>query len=140
MKSHSACAAGSRALLWLIILLLSLFTCLSSSQDGDECQPYRWDSDSMRVRAISSKDKNKGATITVEPGEVNCRYWAATSDEVSYYTCTQLASRYDLHNHVFFSLNPALEKDCSNIEPQTEYCVAGCELCDIFPGVLSHIH
>ncbi|GKT59085.1 glutathione S-transferase [Colletotrichum tofieldiae] len=27
----------------------------------------------------------------------------------------------------FFALNPGLERDCSNIQPNTEYCTVGCE-------------
>jgi hypothetical protein len=60
-------------------------------------------------------------------GEINCRYWSTTPAEVNYYTCSQLAQRYSISNDLFFRLNPSLASDCSDVQPETEYCVRGCK-------------
>lgn len=64
----------------------------------------------------------------VEPGEINCRMWSFEEEEVNYYTCTKISDRYLMEVEEFFMLNPGLEPDCSNIEPNTRYCVRGCKL------------
>ncbi|KAI0168065.1 hypothetical protein BJ166DRAFT_610970 [Pestalotiopsis sp. NC0098] len=61
----------------------------------------------------------------VTTGEVNCRYSATTDSTVNYYTCSSLSNFYGITNEVFFTLNPELALDCSNILPNTQYCVAG---------------
>ncbi|KAK1765333.1 hypothetical protein QBC33DRAFT_593563 [Phialemonium atrogriseum] len=61
----------------------------------------------------------------IQPGDVNCRYSATTSATVNYYTCTQMATKYGITVDDFFTLNPTLELDCSNIQLKTEYCVDG---------------
>jgi hypothetical protein len=61
------------------------------------------------------------------PGEIVCRYEAATKSEVNYYTCHELAAKYSITVEKFFQLNPAVDKDCDNIQPNTVYCVAGCK-------------
>ncbi|KAH7407055.1 hypothetical protein DE146DRAFT_607491 [Phaeosphaeria sp. MPI-PUGE-AT-0046c] len=61
----------------------------------------------------------------VAPGEINCRYSAISSANVNYYTCTELAEWYYITVEDFFKLNPTIDKACSNIKPNTEYCVEG---------------
>jgi hypothetical protein len=61
------------------------------------------------------------------PGETVCRYEATTKSEVNYYTCHELAAKYSIILEKFFQLNPAIDKDCNNIQPNTVYCVAGCK-------------
>jgi hypothetical protein len=61
-------------------------------------------------------------------GEVNCRSTAPTTDQVNYYTCSLLAITYGITVEKFFTLNPTIDADCSNIQPNTNYCTAGCKL------------
>lgn len=129
MKSFHIGAASSRAALWLAAASSLLFADLALAQDQNDCRPYQWDN-FLCIHAAddpADPEPTEGSLIVVQPGEANCRYWADTPEEVSYYTCSQLAHTYELLNEVFFSLNPSLKKDCSNIEPQAEYCVVGCE-------------
>lgn len=62
----------------------------------------------------------------LSPGDINCRQWARTYDDVNYYTCYELAEKYELDIDKLFLLNPGLDKDCSNVQPNVLYCVAGC--------------
>ncbi|KAI1394610.1 hypothetical protein F4819DRAFT_501693 [Hypoxylon fuscum] len=55
----------------------------------------------------------------------DCQPSTCTHDNVNYYTCTQLAERYDITVEMFFTLNPDLDPDCGNILPNTDYCVEG---------------
>jgi hypothetical protein len=64
----------------------------------------------------------------VTAGEINCRYSAFSSANVNYYTCSELAEWYYITVEDFFKLNPTLNKECSNIKPNTEYCVEGCKI------------
>lgn len=68
------------------------------------------------------------STGNVTTGEVNCRYSGTTDSTVNYYTCSLLSMFYGITNQVFFTLNPELALDCSNIMPNTPYCVSGCKL------------
>jgi hypothetical protein len=63
----------------------------------------------------------------VASGEINCRYSAFRSDNVNYYTCTELAEWYYITVEDFFRLNPTIDKECSNVKSNTEYCVQGCK-------------
>ncbi len=67
------------------------------------------------------------STGNLTAGEVNCRFSATTGNDVNYYTCTELATKYGATIDLFFILNPTLEPDCSNIQPNTPYYFAGCE-------------
>ena len=69
----------------------------------------------------------QGTPTLVTVGEINCRYWTTTRAEVNYYTCSQMAQRYSISNDVLFKLNPSLARDCSNVQPGTDYCVRGCK-------------
>ncbi|KAB5517286.1 hypothetical protein GE09DRAFT_1262512 [Coniochaeta sp. 2T2.1] len=59
------------------------------------------------------------------PGDLVCRFWYPTYSDVNYYTCTELSKKFSLDLDFFFTLNPTVLRDCSNIQPVTEYCVAG---------------
>ncbi|KAI3539359.1 hypothetical protein CSPX01_09022 [Colletotrichum filicis] len=129
MESFNFGAAISRpgAVLSLAMASSLVLSHLSSAQDGKSCQPYTWDSLSQMRIAAADDDSGptEGTLIIVNPGEVNCRYWTDTPKDVSYYTCSELAQRYDMPSDLFFTLNPSLDRDCGNIKPQTEYCVSG---------------
>ncbi|KAK4104707.1 carbohydrate-binding module family 18 protein [Parathielavia hyrcaniae] len=36
-----------------------------------------------------------------------------------------MSQRYSITNDVLFKLNPSLAHDCTNVQPETEYCVKG---------------
>jgi hypothetical protein len=95
-----------------IFLALSLVNHVVSA---DDCQPWQWS---------SKRD--------VIPGQVVCRYTLTSPAEVNYYSCIELADRYDISIDKFFLLNPDLDQDCKTIKPNTDYCVAGCK----FPWLL----
>ncbi|KAF6837098.1 hypothetical protein CMUS01_05151, partial [Colletotrichum musicola] len=124
MKSFPLGAAAPSATLWLAILSSPFFARVSSA---DQCQPYTWNSLARLAAVDDAADPvpTEGASIDVQPGDINCRYWADTPEDVSYFTCTELATRYEITNDQFFLLNPELSKDCSDIKPQAEYCVDG---------------
>jgi hypothetical protein len=63
----------------------------------------------------------------IQPGEINCRHWGMTYDEVDGTTCVKLARKYEITREHFFLLNPSLQKDCSNVQANVMYCVAGCK-------------
>ncbi|KAH6865254.1 hypothetical protein BKA58DRAFT_367397 [Alternaria rosae] len=84
------------------------FSTINPSLSADDCQPYQW---------TAKRD--------VTPGQIVCRYTLTSPSEVNYYTCTELADRYDISIDKFFQLNPDLDRDCEAIKPNTDYCVAG---------------
>jgi hypothetical protein len=63
----------------------------------------------------------------IQPGEINCRYHGRPSNNVNEHTCHALAKRYQITIDHFFILNPGLDNDCRNIQPNVAYCVAGCK-------------
>ena len=94
---------------------------------SDSCQPHNWKRDFSDVvyqwkRQVDDVIyQQKRAT-----GDIVCRYWATTPAQVNYYTCTQLAVRFQITIEDFFFLNPAMDRDCATIQPNTDYCVKGC--------------
>jgi hypothetical protein len=56
--------------------------------------------------------------------EVRYRYNTTASPDVSYYTCTELATKYDISLEKFFLLNPLLDPDCTRIQAGEQYCVS----------------
>jgi hypothetical protein len=60
-------------------------------------------------------------------GEINCRYWTTTPAEVNHYTCLKISQRYSIFKDKLLKLNPNLAHDCSNVQPNTDYCVRGCK-------------
>lgn len=132
MKSFHLGIASSRAALWLAVAWFVFLVDLASAQDQDHCRPYKWDSlqgfSAAADPAVpADPEPTEGTLIVVQPGEVNCRDWRSTPAEVGYYTCWLLGRRYGLPKDKFFSLNPGLKRDCSNIKPKTEYCINGCQ-------------
>lgn len=106
---------------------------------ADEYQPYTW------AAPLKARDAHPTATILVpiatialearqngstpiQPGQINCRFRRRTYDVVNYYTCTELATTYSMTVEEFFLLNPSLTRDCSNVAPNTEYCIRGCKI------------
>lgn len=64
---------------------------------------------------------------TVSTGDVVCRAYGETGQDVNYYTCTEMAKFWWIDVDFFFTLNPTLNKDCGNIQPNTQYCTDGCQ-------------
>jgi len=94
------------SLLSALLLRIAALALLSTVVFGDDCQPWKW-----------KRQEN----------EIICRYDATTPSTVNYYTCMELAVRYDIAVEVFFTLNPSVAPDCSNIRENTVYCVRGCK-------------
>ncbi|KAK1959916.1 hypothetical protein LY78DRAFT_619323, partial [Colletotrichum sublineola] len=110
----------------LVSLTTSLLTFTSAF--AAECQPATWSKEGLRATPspeMTIMSENMIILGTAEPGEINCHYASRTGSNVNYYTCTQLAEKYEISVEEFFLINPTLEPDCSNIEPRTEYCVDG---------------
>jgi hypothetical protein len=64
----------------------------------------------------------------VQPGEIVCFMTSQSPALVNYYTCTEMADTFEFPLELFFLTNPSLKRDCSNIQPLTEYCITGCKL------------
>lgn len=62
----------------------------------------------------------------VPVGGINCRQNGTTNSTVYYYDCQAMADRYGINVETFFWLNPSVEQNCSNIIPESQYCVSGC--------------
>ncbi|KAK0746793.1 hypothetical protein B0T18DRAFT_391176 [Schizothecium vesticola] len=92
------------SLLSALLLRIAALALLSTVVFGDDCQPWKW-----------KRQEN----------EIICRYDAITPSTVNYYTCMELAVRYDIAVELFFTLNPSVAPDCSNIRENTIYCVRG---------------
>jgi hypothetical protein len=67
----------------------------------------------------------------IEPGDINCRYYGRTYDDVNRYTSYQLAQKYEITIEHFFVLNPGLRRDCPDMLPNVYYCVAGCKFISV---------
>jgi hypothetical protein len=57
--------------------------------------------------------------------EVRCRCNATAPPEVSYYTYTELATKYQISLEKFFLLNSLLDPDCTSIQAGEQYRVSG---------------
>ncbi|KAF2397094.1 hypothetical protein EJ06DRAFT_515265 [Trichodelitschia bisporula] len=55
--------------------------------------------------------------------EYNCTFKAKTDSTVSSRTCEVMADRANIYLHDFLNWNPSVRGDCSNILPNTEYCL-----------------
>lgn len=107
---------------------------------ADDCLPATWDpkpgegaSNPEALKRTNGTMRNRTTLVTtaasnIQPGDINCRYSATTKATVGCCTCAQMATKYGIAVETFFTLNPTLERNCSNIQPKTEYCVAGCKL------------
>jgi hypothetical protein len=136
LRHNDAAPSGVVVVLRLaaILLTMPLFLCPVSGQDGSECQPYKWSFAGLRIRQDGLLP-TEGTPTNVVVGEINCRYWTTTPAEVDYYTCSEMALRYEISNSVFFSLNPGLAQDCSDVQAETDYCVRGCK-CSLPPSLV----
>ena len=113
------------------LLVLGL---LSVDLVNGQCQPSTWvlrkrDGDPTGAMPLVRRDVDPplGVGYDPQPGEINCRARGDTYEDVNYYTCTDLADTFGIHLEFFFFLNPTLLPDCSNIQPNSKYCVAGCK-------------
>ncbi|KAK7926866.1 hypothetical protein PG985_003864 [Apiospora marii] len=90
-------------------------------------KPYNWD-DVNGVPTTPAKRQtsaNAGESDHAEPGVVNCRSWARTTKKADDGSCAEASERYQITLDLFFLLNPGVSLDCSNIQPQTDYCIDG---------------
>lgn len=115
----------------LSTLAISLIV-LSQQAFADDCRAATWskrDVDPVqefsKPRFIPSPLKRDVSNGSLAAGDVLCRYYGHTDKNVDYYSCTQLASFYNIPIDQFFALNPTLKSDCSNIAANTDYCVVG---------------
>lgn len=103
-----------------------------------QCAPVTWDSDGelgvvQGDGNSTSATPQSGTTLSMirkgnlSPGDVHCRYATMTEETVNYHTRAKLMEKYRITNDIFFTLNPSLSRDCSNIRPKAAYCVRGCE-------------
>jgi hypothetical protein len=124
---------------------LSLFPILTLAlAAADECQPWTWTWNLPRAAAatpaparadpLPPREVTQYARKGVEPqpGELNCRSWGQTYDNVGYWSCNQLAQEFAITINKFWELNQELAPDCEGIAPNTEYCVSGCKLVVLF--------
>jgi hypothetical protein len=127
-----------------IFALSFTLSCLPNLSIADDCRPVTWSNDAKVARfaevtgtpmmstptASPGSDSSGRITILeVKPGELNCRAWARTYNEVNYYTCKEISDMYEITTDFFFWLNPTLKTDCSNIQPKSKYCTDGCKFC-----------
>ncbi|KAL8357733.1 hypothetical protein RB601_009263 [Gaeumannomyces tritici] len=107
--------------------------CLAKDDDDPDskvepgCQPHRWswDDEPELASLFMEPDVELRAAVEIKPGDVNCRRWDQTTDNVGYWTCNELATKHGLDLDKFWELNPALAPSCEAIKPATEYCVRG---------------
>ncbi|KAH7061724.1 keratin-associated protein 5-4 [Paraphoma chrysanthemicola] len=57
--------------------------------------------------------------------EIRCRYNVTAPEKVTYYSCNELAIKYEISLEKFMLLNPLLDPDCTSIQAGETYCVAG---------------
>ncbi|KAF3804810.1 hypothetical protein GCG54_00004079 [Colletotrichum gloeosporioides] len=106
---------------------------LPLGEAADECQPATWVAkrDLANFPSPTAGERPYVTPLVTRdigealPGEVVCRSWGETDEEVNYYTCTELADFHWIDIETFFKLNPEINDDCSNIQPNTEYCTDG---------------
>jgi hypothetical protein len=72
--------------------------------------------------------------------EVRCRYNSIAPDKVTYYTCTELATKYGISVQQLFLLNPLLDPDCTSIQAGEPYCVAPVQFRGERTELVSHIY
>lgn len=122
------------------------FFCFPKLPVADECPPVTWSKDApfpdfaamSGTPTISTRSASPGSSsdgrITyreVKPGELNCRAWAETYGQVSFCTCAGICDMYGITMDRFFSLNPTLKKDYSDIHPNSRYCYDGCKFSNL---------
>ncbi|KAL1910215.1 hypothetical protein Sste5344_003829 [Sporothrix stenoceras] len=122
----------------LLAAIISFLLLVSAETVGPKCSPVTWSKEKRGEHQAHIGDAQKPkftprkgviSTSNVAVGDVNCRYDATTGSKVSSATCAELAKKYGIREEVFFKLNPSVLPDCSNIGPDTDYCVAGSAQC-----------
>lgn len=103
---------------------------------ADDCVAWTWSWDAKKVAgaAVAAATPSPGVAVkayvraaTIEPGDINCRDWTQTYDNVGYWSCGELADKSGITIDKFWILNPTLAPDCDGIQPNTEYCIDGCK-------------
>ncbi|KAH7306161.1 hypothetical protein BKA65DRAFT_578340 [Rhexocercosporidium sp. MPI-PUGE-AT-0058] len=130
MKSFGSHTQWSKCL-----LLISFVLSMSIIVAKDKCALEYWKRDlpqtTYNTTEIDFINKIKAARraiinpVALKPGELNCRYTGHSDTVINYYSCMKMAIFYEITIEKFFSLNPTLKKDCSNIQPSSGYCVKG---------------
>lgn len=123
-------------------LAVLYFSRIPIAAAADECQPWTWTWDLPRAALAAATPApdarvnvlvrptvktNPRKDIVPQPGDINCRSWGQTYDDVGYWSCNQLAQEFAITIDRFWELNPQLAPDCDGIAPNTEYCVSGCK-------------
>ncbi|KAK0657903.1 hypothetical protein B0T16DRAFT_402704 [Cercophora newfieldiana] len=123
--------------LWALSLAFAFLAAPYSAVAANDCQPVTWDDTPQRRDfAIATGGSNDSIIVPnpvievrqasptpLKPGDINCRAWMSTWDDVNYYTCKKMANDWGVSIAGFFKMNPALKVDCSNIQPNTQYCI-----------------
>jgi hypothetical protein len=122
----------------LFSLALVLLAETRAALAADECQPITWANPPEARDVYNNPNMYAAATPAPHPvvearqastpsplpvGAINCRAWDSTYDDASYYTCKWLADSWSISVDWFFRINPTLNRDCSNIQKNTRYCV-----------------
>ena len=113
---------GPSLLSYLSVAAIFLQFSPTALADDDDCQPSQW---GKSARGLNVK--------AIEVGQINCRYETTTGPKVYSHSCTSIATKYGITIEQLVDLNPDLDKGCKSIQPETTYCVKGCEF------VLSYI-
>lgn len=115
------------------IFFLVLVTATAAEETGI-CKPSTWSATDLGIPkstpAVWKRNKKSLSVANIgkpQTGQINCRYPGGTYDDVDSSTCAQLANKYQITLEKLFMLNPELDPNCGNIEPRTDYCVAGCK-------------
>jgi hypothetical protein len=117
----------------LLHLLLGA-SLLWSTAVADECQAVTWENAQRRDLPSNTQaairpaaTRNVPSKSRLEAGDVNCRFWDQTYEQVNYYSCQRMATANDIDVETFFKLNPEVDRDCNKVRPYTKYCVEGCK-------------
>ncbi|KAF6838863.1 hypothetical protein CMUS01_04469 [Colletotrichum musicola] len=107
-----------------------LLALLTPGRAANDCQPHTWSEPGL-MQTVAARERPEVTPsphrkrATVSTGDVVCRAYGETGQDVNYYTCMEMAKFWWIDVDFFFTLNPTLNKDCGNIQPNTEYCTDG---------------
>lgn len=122
----------SRAAYFWPCILLYILSKSKAVYAKDKCQPVTWGKRDLSSVSSASElpplpdQSAKFGSDGPKAGDLVCRFYIPTKQDVNYYTCTALAQTAGIENEEFFSWNPDLKTDCSNIQSWNWYCVDGC--------------
>ncbi|KAH8668656.1 hypothetical protein BX600DRAFT_538677 [Xylariales sp. PMI_506] len=122
-----------------LLILTSLQLATTAELGTGSCKPPTWAATtrdpSVNSGSSSTTTRVKTSSVsrphvitdgkTIKPGDINCRWFGDTYEEVDSSTCQSLATRDRITLETFFILNPTLRKDCGNVKPNWRYCTAG---------------